>query len=225
MVIPRKRMMNDSKGGGKRLRKNYNSGAIARIGRPIREQFLKFKRKVLLENWAPNTITTNGFWRHYVIALNNIQDLAGFQGLFDLYRITGLLFEFHPRYNGFTGEDQTSSTTSRSGCRLHVINDPYTTVQPSGLYNTANLNFFLEQGPCKTYDGSQVVRVFTRPTVNRDMGGYTMIQRAGWIRTDYPAAGHKAINVFAQDNFNFSGIFTQSFDVFVTYYVEFKNMK
>lgn len=209
----------------KRFRSRGYSGAITRIGRPVREQYLKFRRKVLFENWAPNTVSTNGFWRNYTVALSSIQDLAGFQGIFDLYRITGLLFEFHPRYSGFGGEDQTSAATSRSGCRLHVINDPYTTVAPSGLYNSANLNFFLEQGPCKSYDGNNVVRVFTRPTTNRDMGGYTMIEKAGWIRTDFPGAGHKAITVFAQDSNNFSGVFTQSFDVFVTYYIEFKNMK
>lgn len=194
---------------------------MSRVPRAIKQQQLVFKRKFFVENWQPNATTTNGFWRLFNVAPNLLPEWSSFISLFDVYKVTGILIEFLPRYSEFSGND---TTANRSGTKVHIVNDPYSIVGPSGLYNAANLNSMLENGNCRSYSGNRPIRVFSRPTVFYDVGGCTMVKKASFIRTDSGATGHKCCHVFMQDQ-NFTGQFTQNFDIFYTYYITFKNLR
>lgn len=217
---------NEPRTAGVKRKRGYPRRQPQRISvpRPLREQQLNFKRKFFLENWAPNNVSTNGFWRLFNLAPNLLPEWANFVSLFDVFKVTGVLLEFHPRYSEFAGNDNTSAATSNSGTRVHIVNDPFSIVGPSGIYNAATLNSMLENGNCRSYSGNRIISVYSRPTIFMDVGGATMIKRAPWLRTDSGATGHKCCHVFMQDN-NFSGVFRQSFDVFATYYIRFKNLR
>lgn len=194
---------------------------MSKVPRAVRQQQLTFKRKFFVENWQPNTITTNGFWRLFNVAPSLLPEWSSFISIFDVYKVTGVLIEFVPKYSEFSGND---TVANRAGTKVHVVNDPYSIVAPSGLYNSATLNSMLEQGNCKTYSGNRTVKVFTRPTTFWDVGGSQMVKRSTFIRTDSGNTGHKCCHVFMQDQ-NFTGVFTQNFDIFYTYYITFKNLR
>lgn len=219
-----KRKMTSRRPYAKRRRIARRRVRYSRVARPLKSQQLTFKRKFWFQTWVPSPTSTDGFWRYWNVNLAQLQDHIRLAELFDMYRIRGVLFELIPRYTEFAGNDQTSGTVNRSGTKVHVINDPYSTVAPSGVYGTSTANAFLENGNCKTYTGTRPIRIFTRPAVNIDVTDMTMIKKAPWIRTDFPNKGHKCCHVFMQDT-NFVGVFQQTFDVWCTFYLQFKNLK
>lgn len=195
----------------------------------LRDQVLRLKRTCYVFTWTPSTTTTNDFWRYLGTNLSSMTNSSDITNLFDQYRITGLKYTFRPRSNSFDGANNTDTTlpgiTNNPIVNVHVVNDPYSTVTSSGTYTSTNLNTFLEQGNVKSYTGLQPFSIFFRPTVFDQIDGATaQKKRAPWLLTSQPAVNHYGIHVFMQDP-NLSGIFAQSFDVFLTYYVQAKGFK
>lgn len=192
----------------------------------IRNSMVMVKRTFWFENWSPNTTNTNGFWRNYALGLSNLPSVNEFTAVFDQYKINAIKYTFRPRYDSFAGNDTTDTTlpgvTNQAGTHLHVIVDPHSTITPSGTYNSTNLNAFLENGSVRSYNGNRAVNVFVRPSVN--LNGVERRVRAPWIQSGQNAIQHYGIHVFAQD-INLTGVFGQSWDVFVTYYMQFRNLK
>lgn len=209
-------------------RKRARKTPKLRIQRYPRSQVLTTQRKFWLEHWAPNTTTTAGFWRYYQFTPNLIPNWNDFFNLFDQYKINALKFSFVPRFDNYAGNDSTDVTapgvTLATGAFLHVVNDPYSTVTPSGTYTTANLNSFMEQGPVKTYVATKPVEVYYKPTINMATeAGNNMRTKAPWLNVNLNNA-HSGFHIFAQDP-NLSAAWTQTFDVFVTVYASFRNMR
>jgi len=98
---------------------------------------------------------------------------------------------------------------------------------PSGTYTSANMNTFLENGKVRTYTG---VRPFSftikYPTVVNDFNNTanSMFQRSPFLPTTNTGVTNQGAHVFIAD-VNLTGLFTQSYDVFVTAYCTFKGMK
>lgn len=208
----------------KRARTSRN---VPRRRLKLRTAMMSYKRKFFLQNWAPNTTTTAGFWRRYQSQLTDIPNSAELTALFDQYKINAIKLEFLPRFDNFSGNDTTDTAvpgiTNQSGTNVHVSYDTYTTITPGGTYNSANCNTFLEQGRVKTYTGTKPITIFYKPTLV-DNGRYV---KPRWLSTDFavPATHvHYGPNVFMQD-INFNGSFGQTFDVFLTMYVQVRNMK
>jgi hypothetical protein len=207
---------------------------IARYARPQRNRFsvpvLKIQRTQWFENWSPNTVSTNGFWRFYTWNLQSVYNNGEFTNLFDQYKICALKFVFRPRYDNYAGNDTVDTTlpgvTNQGGTMLHIVNDPYSIVTPSGVYNSANLNVFFEQGnKVKTYNGNRAVSVYFKPTIRNTISGSSVnITRSKWINTPDAGIPHYGFHVFAQD-VNLTGVFGQSFDVYVTTYIMCKNAR
>lgn len=191
------------------------------------------KRTFWLENWSPNTATTAGFWRYYQVSMNSMPSVGEFTPLFDQYRINAIKFTFRPRYDSFAGNDTVDTTlpgvTNQGGTQLHIINDPYSIIGASGTYNSTNLNTFLEQGSVKSYNGNRAVSVYYKPTINKTVdgaaGGNNVERaRAPFLNANNTSVVHNGFHVFAQD-INLTGAFGQSFDVFVTFYMTWKNLR
>lgn len=202
---------------------------IPRVPRSLRLNAISFKRKTWVGNWQPSTASTVDFWKYYSFSLNAMTAYQDVTNMFDEYRIAGLKVEFHPRFNGFAGNDTTDVTlpgiTNQSGTKLHILVDPSSTLTPSGTYTSSTLNLLLENGNVRTYSGNRVVSVYYKPKVFNTVSGLAAnMIRSPWIRTDQVALPHYGFHAFSQDN-NFSGTFGQSWDVFVTYYVQCRDIK
>lgn len=210
--------------------KRRRAGVKRRVPRYFRPRvpMLTTQRTWWLENWTPNTVSTNGFWRFYSTTLNAVPNNTEFTNLFDQYKIAALKFVFRPRYDNFSGNDTTDTTipgvTNQAGTLLHVVNDPWSTVIPTGTYQSGTLNSFFEQGNrVKTYNGNKAVSVYFKPTVRNMVASSSANPvRGRWLQDS--GIQHYGFHIFAQD-VNLTGVFGQSWDVYVTAYMMFKNMK
>lgn len=157
----------------------------------------------------------------------NFGELAS---LFDQYRVYALKYTFRPRYDGFQGQDTTDTTlpgvTNQGKTYIHVVNDPKSTISPSGVYNSTTLNSFFEQGRVKSYNGNRPFSVYFKPSVADDADGVNIAKyvRAPWLNVGVTGIIHRGFHSFAQD-INLTGVFGQSWDIFVTPYMMFKNMR
>lgn len=224
MPVMRKRQYDSSR--PRRYVKAKRTVPKARMYRSIKPQILTVARKFWLEHWTPVPLTTDRFWKYYTFNPSQIPNWTDYFNLFDQYKINALKFEFRPRWDNYAGNDKTAPPdTNASGTMLHVCNDPYSSVTvPSGVYSSATLNSFMEQGNVKTYPGNRVVSVYFKPTVNMDTAaGPNVRVRAPWL-TNNTISQHLGFHIFAQDS-NFLGIFNQSFDVFVTAYFSMRNVR
>lgn len=205
--------------------------AKRRVPRPVPNggtNILKICRTTYLENWTPNTTTTAGFFRYYQFTPNLIGNWQDYFNLFDQYKICALKFTFRPRYDSFAGNDTTDTTlpgiTAQGLTSAHIINDPYSTLSPSGTYTFLNFNAFLEQGKVKSYTGTKPFSVYFKPTINLTTeAGNNMRRRASWLNVTNNNV-HNGFYIFLQD-VNFTGVFNQSYDVFVTSYVMLRNAR
>lgn len=203
---------------------------LARSLRPKQPQ-MTVTRTVWTQNWVPATTATTDFWKYLTTNLAQLPDVSQYQNLFEEYRINNLTFVFRPRYDNFAGNDTTDTTlpgvTNQGMTHLHVIVDPKSVITPSGTYTFNTLNTFLEQGKVRSYTGNKPVTIKVKyPCITDDVNGTanTVIRRAKFIRTDQTAIPHRGIHVFAQD-VNLTGVFGQSWDIFIKYSITFRGMR
>lgn len=202
------------------------------VARPIRQTpQLSFTRTFWYQNWTPSTVATSNFYRQWSFQLAFMPQYTEFSNIFDQYRINAIKCVFRPRYDGFSGNDTTDTTlpgvTNQAGTKLHVIVDPKANITPVGAYNNGTLNTMLENGRVKTYSGNRDVTVFFKPMVNNNVGGLNAGRRikAPWMQcATADAVDHYGFYIFAQD-INFTGVFGQSWDMFITYYLQFKDLR
>lgn len=217
----------------KRVIRRRRAAPMGALTRSLRPNKIALKRTFWLENWTFSTVTTNGFWRYYSFTLSQLPSLSEFQSLFDQLKISAIKVTFRPRYDNFSGNDTTDTTspgvTNAPGNYMHVIVDPKSLTTPSGLYTSSNLNIFMEQGNVRTYQGLRPFSVYFKPMINQTVGAVQgMRRRAPYLLID-PASGatgapHYGFHVFQQD-VNLTGTSVQSFDVYVTYYMMAKGVK
>lgn len=202
---------------------------MARIPRSVKpKNALSVKRTFWREHWTPNTTTTNGFWRYYQFTPDLIPNWADYTSIFDQYKVNALRYTFRPRYDNYSGNDTTDTTvpgiTNAFDTRIYVVNDPYSTIGPTGTYSLPILNSFLEQGNVKMYKGGRDVNVYFKPSINlATEAGNNMRRRASWLNVTNNNA-HNGFHIFLHDS-NFAAIFAQSYDVFITAYMTFRNQR
>lgn len=196
----------------------------------MRNSLVSVKRTFNYSYWQPSTATTSDFWKYYSFTLADLPSVAEFTGVFEQYRINAIKVTFRPRFDGFSGENTTDVTlpgiTNQAGQLLHIVKDQRTTTIPSGLYTRANLNAFLENGSVKTYRGTRAINVYFKPAVTRTTvsSASSTFDWAPWIQTSVTNANHFGFHAFAQDP-NLTGTFGQAWDVFVTFYMQFKGLR
>lgn len=196
-----------------------------------RQPFMTTERTFWLQLWSPSTATTAGFWQYWVTSLQQLPNYAQYTSVFDKYKINSIKFSFRPRYDNFAGNDTTDvtlpGTTAQGGTNMHVIIDPTSNVTPSGIYDAANLNVFLENGRVRSYTGNEPIEVLVKyPCVAEDTNttANARYERSKWYSTNLPGVQHRGLHAFLQDT-NLTGVFNQAFDVFVTMNVSFAGMK
>lgn len=202
---------------------------VPRLVRP-RVPMMAYSRTFWFQNWLPSTVSTNDFWRYYTFKLSDVPNFPEFQSLFDQYRVNAVKWTFRPRYDGFNGNDTTDTTlpgiTNQGKTMMHVCNDPKSIIVPVGVYNSTTLNNFFEQGKVYSRNGNRSFSVYCRTVVPDDADGINVARyiRAPWLNTSTRDITHRGFHIFAQD-VNLTGVFGQAFDVYVTPYIMFKNIR
>lgn len=205
-------------------RRRINRRRVTRVPRTLRMPtfVMKVKRKFWWFNWTLSTATTAGFWRYLSIAMSDMPSNSEIVNLFDQYKITGVRYELHPRYDNFAGNDTIDVTqpniTNQAGNMVHVINDPRSQLTPAGTYTTTTLNTYMEQGRVRTHRGFKPIVIYHKPTIAQSQVTGTRQIRAPWLNTSNVTTVHSGAHVFLQD-VNLTGTTGQSYDVFVTLYV------
>lgn len=211
-----------------RKRRRFN---IPRAPRYSAANVVRAVRTFYLENWSPSTGSISGFWRYYQPQISSLPSFSEFSALFDLYKLSAIKMVLRPRYDNFAGNDTTDvtlpGTTAQGGTSVHVLVDPdNTTSVPTGTYTSGNLNSFLELGRVRSYTGNKPITIYWKPKVGDAMGQGEARVRPKWMGTGTTPSAlvHHGVHIFLQDT-NFTGTFNQSFDVFLTYYMQFKSLK
>lgn len=206
-------------------RRRATRAVTTRVPRSLRmpAHVMKFKRKFWWFNWSLSTASTAGFWRYLSIALSDMPNNTEITNLFDQFKITGVRYELHPRYDGFSGNDTMDVTlpnvTNQAGNVVHVINDPKSTLTPTGTYTTGNLNSFMEQGKVRTHRGNRPIIIYHKPNIVQTTTSGTRQIPAPWSQTSSSTTlVHSGAHVFLQDA-NMTGVSGQNYDVFVTLYI------
>lgn len=207
----------------KRARKSY-------VPRPLtrrRGTMINMHRTFNYSYWQPSTATTSDFWKFYSFTIQDMPNYTEITNLFDSYRIARIKVKFLPRFNAFDGSNTTDTTlpgvTNQQGTNLHIIVDPKSQTGPTGVYSRANMNNFLESGKVRTYNGNRPVTVYYKPVVSDSLTSGARFLSAPWLPTGSPSP-HYGFHAFAQD-VNMTGTFGQSWDVFVTFYIQAKGIK
>lgn len=202
---------------------------LARVSRPVNMAMrpFAFKRQQYWAFQTPNTVTTSGFWVNYYFSLQQMPDYTEVTNLFDEYKISAMRIRLVPRSTE-VGTDQALAgsfpKTTVAVCydnksALTNYNSP-----PSGAYNQATFNNFLEQGRVRTANrGSIRDVVIYQPYMTMYDSSRQQWIRSHWLSTSITSQNHQCCNVFFMSP-NF-GTWFDSYDVYVTWYIQARNVK
>lgn len=207
------------------FRRRKRMRRVARVPRTLRQSMVTFQRSFNYSYWQPATTTTADFWKSFSFSLGDMPSSSEITNLFDEYKINAIKVKFLPRWNSFDGSNKaTPGTTNAAGVNLHIMNDPRNQIVPAGTYTRTTLNSFLEGGRVKSYNGDKAVSVYFKPQIYNVItpSVSNMWMKAPWLPTGNTTTPHFGFQAFAQD-YNLTGGFTQSWDVFVTYYISARN--
>lgn len=218
---------------GRALRRKYRRVA-KKVRRMVKSSTVFVQRKFWIENWQPTTVSTVGFWKYYQPRFIDMPSSGEFENVFDLYKINRVKVSFVPRFTeqqavgGIRVDAGVASVVAgTSNVRLHTLIDPYTSTPVTGVYTATTLNQFMESGRVRTHLANRTVNVYYKPRVlqDTDVAASSSFSKCPWLRTNQGSGvPMRGFHVFAQDN-NLSGIFNQTFDVFVTFYMQFKSLR
>lgn len=239
--------------GGVRKRRKFGSRRRVfkkRYGgrsRRTRGAYLRVKRLVVAN--APLTIGpgvgTAGFWQYVQpsldifmrdmnavspVSLGGLTNLTEYTNLFDQYKLSALKYTFVPRLSNINAEAVLNLTGTSVIRKPYwcIVKDPQTQLTPTGAWSRANLNVLLEQGG-KIYSADKPINIYLKPRISEQYGGgATRWVRPNWTTTDAPGASmpHRGFHLFAfNDDFDSTSFANMRWDVRVTYYLQFKNMR
>lgn len=222
----------------KRARRSYKKrGMKYRRARP-RQALLSVKRTCWIGSFTPATAATSDFWSYQTpslasafaapggVALGGLSNLAEYTPMFEQYKINGIKLAFKPRFVNFNMDQQvpTAGVAFRDPPYVSVIMDPRNNVTPSGLYSAATINSFLENGNVKTRRADRAFSVYVRPQVQEQFGGGAVRYiKSPWTNSGDTTVAQRGYHLFFH-NQNFGTTFNQ-YDVFVTYFLQWKGMK
>lgn len=221
MAYKRKR---NQKARPKKRQRTMNISGRARRARRTQPQ-VSVKRTSYVGAWTFGTANTNDFWRYQTYTMFNFNNFSEFSNVFDEYKLNAIKVTYRPRYDNIavslTGSVQPQAVA-------HVVVDPASTTLPGGVYNSGSLNTFMENSGVRTRLLNKAVSVYFRPKVADQVNGSGSIARMvkpGWIKTTEPNVDFRGFHMYLQQN-NFSAANTNIvLDTYVTFYVQFRNLK
>lgn len=195
-----------------------------------RSGVVHIKRTSYAGNWTFDTVSTAGFWRYIgpdITAFNNFSEFAN---VFDEYKVNGIKWTFRPAYDSVQNISATTANQQLGQLQsyAHIVVDPGSTIQPTGSYGSLSLNTFLENDKVRTVTLNRPFSVYYRPKVLDNVfntGTAAEVRRAGFIRTTETAAAFRGFHMYLQQNGMTVGNANIKLDLYVTFYVTFKNVK
>lgn len=193
--------------------------------RPVRwkNTVLSMKKFCYTGSWSFSTASTNGFWRYFTYtAANAVQNFSDISNLFDEYKVNAIKVTFRPRYDSITpGEAQPQAYA-------HYVIDPASTTNPSGTYGATSLNAFLEQQGVRSRTLNRPFSVYFKPKMQDEvLGGSTATRviRPTFLKTSQTAVEFGGFHMYIQQN-NFANTNANIIlDMFVTLFMQVKNLK
>jgi len=224
MVYIRKRTFRVRRVAARRTYRKRRATYIRRRRAPLtrapRPHVLLVKRKFFSSTWTWNTTTTADFWRYPTFNMNMLPNISEYTSLFDEYKVNALKYTFLPRHN--------VATKGQLQGYMHYIIDPGSTMIPQGVYGQGTLNQVLENSGVKTRSCLRPINIYYKPkTLTQDLGGGTgaRVITPGWYRTTDTNIDFRGFHCYINlPNFA-STAADVSFDVYITVYAQFKNMK
>lgn len=188
------------------------------------------KRKFYLGSWQFGTAATNDFWRYYTFDLATLPSNGEFTTVFDEYRIRAIKVEFRPETDGVVGLNRdvnTATTAQNTVSWLHTCIDPMSTVVPTGVYNTTTINTFLENSGVRSRRANKCLSVYFKPILTDGVTGTgtaaARVSNKTWLRVSDLNATYRGFHALWQTDQ--TALYQPRFHVFITYYMQFKNLR
>lgn len=179
-------------------------------------------RKFFLDTWQFGTAATNDFWRYYIHRPSEMPNWGEYASLFDEYRLNAVKVTFLPRYDSV---DVSAATPMFYG---HTVIDSASTMIPAGTYGSGSLNVLMENSGVRTRSLSKPVSIYYRPKIAMQaFGGATNVYQTvpKFLKTNDTSVDYRGFHMYLQGNqFSASGS-NVKLDVFVTYYLTFRNTR
>lgn len=214
-----------------------------RIPRPIRAALptINIKRTVYLGSVTPGTTSTSHFWRYIAPSLDvgftnesnasmgGLTNLSEYTSLFDTYRLNAIKCVLRPRQGMAVADQNTNAAISFERGYHSVLFDKEGTISPAGIYQPSTYNSFLEQGNVRTYDATKPLTIYLKPLVQEQYGnGAVRYIKPNWtdLGTTGNAMQHRGFHLFTHtQSMSAASLGRCAYDVFVTYYVQFKGQR
>lgn len=207
--------------GGKKTKKAKTGSGRRRVSKGGGNVMITLKRQRYYQVWTWGTTATGDFWRYYEPTLADMNNSTEFVNIFEQYRINAIKIQLRPRNNDF-------STTGTNMPQAVTCIDPEQVTAPVGTYTSSTLNVLLEDNKCKYRSiGAKGLSVYFKPkiAVPTNVGSGVMYKSAPWLRTADTAVPHRGVNIFLHaPQFALSNA-AMVYDVILTHYVSFRNLK
>lgn len=210
---------------GRRVRRKIVRRIPRRIPRSPTNTSVSVKRTLYAGNWVWGTASTSDFWRFIEYSLaSGFNNHGEFTPIFDRYRINAIRVQFLPRFDWVAAPTTGATPLTVAKPRMAIINDAYSNLSPSGTYTSANLNSMMENG-ATIYDATKPVTVYWKPAIPYSVSGGVTFKRAPFLRTTETSILHRGFHAFIFQN-NFTTTPTDlAWDIMVTMYVTFKDLR
>lgn len=188
---------------------------------------INVKRTTFGGTWQFNSAATNDFWRYLDYDMTAFNNFAEFASVFDEYKVNAMKLTFRPAYDSVINPT-TAGVIAQPQAYAHYVVDPGATTIPSGTYTTANVNTFLEQGGVRTRTLNKPFSIYFKPKVLGQVlgsGTAATIEPVRWMRTSDTGPRYRGVHMFLQQNAMSTGNANVRLDVFITWYVTFRNVR
>lgn len=188
---------------------------------------VSMKRTSYAGNWTFGTATTNDFWRYVTIDMSSFNNFSEMAAIFDEYRVNAIKVTYRPAYDSVAQATAASAVTQPQAFAHYVV-DPASTVIPSGTYNITSLNTLLENGNVKTRTLNRPFSIYYKPKVLDQVfntGTAGVMRKSPWIRTSETSASFRGYHMYIQQNGFNLGNLNIKLDTYITFYVQFRNVK
>lgn len=242
MALKRKRV---SRRGRPRKRRAFRKTSFRKRAPRRRNSVMRVKRHVCIGTLSPAADMSTGttyFWQYVQpsldrvmaqfdgtgSALGSLTNKSEYQALFDQYRLGGLKFTFRPRVQDMNYDQNAAATPTQRVPFFAISMDPQSTLTPTGTYSLANLNLLLENG-ARIVRADRTFKVYLKPKVQEQYGAGATRYVSPKFTNLNDATGtdmkHRGFHLFLyREGMNSSAV-GLAWDVFVTFYLTFKNPK
>lgn len=200
---------------------------VARVPRSLGGgSHFSLKQKTYAGIWEYSNASTAGFWKYWTASPIAMYGWAEHSVVFDEYKVNALLFEFYP---SVSASDSVGASTATAQANFHYAVDPSSTVVPSGTQAIATLNSFMQQGDnIKTCPANKPVKIYYKPKIASQVFGGGLAGRlitAPWLKTTESSVDHRGFHAYINPSFGFASVPLLSYNIYITYYLQFRGSR